>query len=46
MSWYEFILRNREEVFVRSLEHLSLVAASMAISGSSGGRDGGPDGMG
>jgi len=32
MNWYEFILRNRNEVFVRSLEHISLVAASMAIS--------------
>jgi osmoprotectant transport system permease protein len=32
MNWYEFILRNREEVFARSLEHISLVAASMAIS--------------
>jgi osmoprotectant transport system permease protein len=32
MNWYEFMLRNREEVFARTLEHISLVAASMAIS--------------
>jgi osmoprotectant transport system permease protein len=32
MSWYEFILRNRSEVFERSVEHISLVCASMTIS--------------
>ena len=32
MNWYEFMLRNHEEVLVRSLEHMTLVAASMAIS--------------
>lgn len=32
MNWYEFILRNHAEVFERSVEHVSLVAASMAIS--------------
>lgn len=32
MNWYEFLLRNRSEVFERSLEHLGLVGASMAIS--------------
>jgi len=32
MNWYEFMLRNHEEVFARSVEHLTLVAASMAIS--------------
>src|SRR5579862_3461372 len=32
MNWYEFFLRNRGEVFERSLEHLGLVAVSMAIS--------------
>jgi osmoprotectant transport system permease protein len=32
MNWYEFLLRNRNEVFERSIEHIGLVAASMAIS--------------
>src|SRR5579863_9107338 len=32
MNWYEFMLRNRGEVFERSLEHMGLVGASMAIS--------------
>jgi len=32
MNWYEFLLRNRSEVFERSLEHIGLVGASMAIS--------------
>jgi osmoprotectant transport system permease protein len=32
MNWYEFMLRNRSEVFERSLEHIVLVGTSMAIS--------------
>jgi osmoprotectant transport system permease protein len=32
MNWYEFLLRNRGEVFERSLEHIGLVGTSMAIS--------------
>jgi osmoprotectant transport system permease protein len=32
MNWYEFILRNQSEVLERSLEHIGLVCASMAIS--------------
>jgi osmoprotectant transport system permease protein len=32
MNWYQFLLRNRNEVFERSLEHIGLVAASMAIA--------------
>jgi osmoprotectant transport system permease protein len=32
MNWYEFLLRNRNEVFERSIEHMGLVGASMAIS--------------
>jgi len=32
MNWYEFLLRNRSEVFERSIEHIGLVGASMAIS--------------
>jgi osmoprotectant transport system permease protein len=32
MNWYEFLLRNRGEVFERTLEHIGLVGASMAIS--------------
>ena len=32
MNWYEFLLRNRSEVFERSLEHIGLVAASMAFA--------------
>jgi len=32
MNWYEFILRNRGEVFERFVEHIGLVGASMAIS--------------
>jgi osmoprotectant transport system permease protein len=32
MKWYEFLLHNRAEVFQRIIEHLGLVAASMAIA--------------
>jgi osmoprotectant transport system permease protein len=32
MNWFEFILRNRGEVLERSVEHIVLVSASMAIS--------------
>ena len=32
MTWYEFILRNRGEVWERLIEHIGLVGASMAIS--------------
>jgi osmoprotectant transport system permease protein len=32
MNWYEFLLRNRSEVFERTLEHIGLVGASMAIA--------------
>ena len=32
MNWYQFLLRNRSEVFERSLEHIGLVTASMAIA--------------
>jgi osmoprotectant transport system permease protein len=32
MNWYEFLLRNRGEVFERFIEHIGLVGASMAIS--------------
>jgi osmoprotectant transport system permease protein len=32
MNWYDFFLRNRSEVFERSVEHVVLVAASMAIA--------------
>jgi osmoprotectant transport system permease protein len=32
MNWYDFFLRNRSEVFERSVEHVGLVAASMAIA--------------
>ena len=32
MNWYDFLLRNRSEVFERSVEHVGLVAASMAIA--------------
>jgi osmoprotectant transport system permease protein len=32
MNWYEFMLRNRSEVFERSLEHIGLVGASMAVA--------------
>jgi osmoprotectant transport system permease protein len=32
MNWYQFLLRNHNEVFERSLEHIGLVAASMAIA--------------
>jgi osmoprotectant transport system permease protein len=32
MNWYEFILRTRGEVLERSVEHIVLVSASMAIS--------------
>lgn len=32
MNWYEFIVQNRGEVFERSIEHIGLVGASMAIS--------------
>lgn len=32
MTWYQFLVHNRAEVFTRSLEHIGLVAASMAIA--------------
>ena len=32
MNWYDFLLRNRSEVLKRSVEHIGLVAASMAIA--------------
>jgi osmoprotectant transport system permease protein len=32
MNWYEFLLRNRGEVFERLVEHVGLVGASMVIS--------------
>jgi len=32
MNFYEFLLRNRSEVFERSMEHIGLVGASMAIA--------------
>lgn len=32
MNWYEFMLRNRSEVFERTTEHIGLVAASMGIA--------------
>ncbi len=32
MNWYEFMLRNRGEVFERFIEHIALVGASMTIS--------------
>lgn len=32
MSWYEFLMQNRTEVWARSMEHIGLVAASMAIA--------------
>jgi osmoprotectant transport system permease protein len=32
MKWYEFLLLNRGEVLARSIEHIGLVAASMAIA--------------
>jgi osmoprotectant transport system permease protein len=32
MRWYDFLLQNRGEILARSLEHLGLVAASMAIA--------------
>jgi osmoprotectant transport system permease protein len=32
MNWYDFILRNRSEVLERSIEHIGLVGASMAIA--------------
>jgi osmoprotectant transport system permease protein len=32
MNWYDFLLRNRSEVFERSVEHIGLVAAAMAIA--------------
>jgi osmoprotectant transport system permease protein len=32
MNWYEFLLRNRGEIFERLVEHMGLVGASMAIS--------------
>ena len=32
MNWYEFLLQNRSEVFARSIEHIGLVGASMAIA--------------
>src|SRR5712691_8531361 len=32
MNWYTFLLQNRTEVVVRTLEHIQLVATSMAIA--------------
>lgn len=32
MRWYDFLLQNRGEILARSLEHLGLVAASLAIA--------------
>jgi len=32
MNWYQFLLRNRNEVFERFFEHIGLVGASMAIA--------------
>ena len=32
MNWYDFLLRNRGEVFERSIEHIGLVGSSMAIA--------------
>jgi osmoprotectant transport system permease protein len=32
MTWYDFLLQNRAEVWARSVEHIGLVAASMAIA--------------
>jgi ABC-type proline/glycine betaine transport system permease subunit len=32
MSWYDFLVHNRAEVWARSLEHMGLVAASMGIA--------------
>jgi len=32
MSWYEFLARSHKELFERTLEHIGLVAASMAIA--------------
>jgi osmoprotectant transport system permease protein len=32
MNWYEFILRERGEIFETTLEHIGLVGASMAIA--------------
>jgi osmoprotectant transport system permease protein len=32
MSWYEFLARSHKEIFERTLEHIGLVAASMAIA--------------
>lgn len=32
MAWYQFLIHNRSEVFARSLEHVGLVAASMAMA--------------
>ncbi len=32
MTWYQYLLQNRSEVFARSVEHVGLVAASMAIA--------------
>lgn len=32
MSWYDFLIQNRAEVWARSVEHIGLVAASMGIA--------------
>lgn len=32
MNWYDFLVQNRAEVWARSIEHIGLVAASMAIA--------------
>src|SRR5260221_9127476 len=32
MNWYDFLLRNRNEVIARTTEHIGLVASAMAIA--------------
>jgi osmoprotectant transport system permease protein len=32
MSWFDFLVRNRDEVLARTVEHIGLVAAAMAIA--------------
>ena len=32
MNWYDFLLRNRAEVLLRTAEHLGLVASAMGIA--------------
>src|ERR1039458_3004480 len=36
MNWYDFLLRNRGEVIERTIEHIGLVAAAMAIALATG----------